>query len=336
MLVEALGVAEESLPAYSHIFSPKTFTQPQLFACLVLKSFYNLTYRGTAGMLKDCDSLAAAIGLEKVPHFTTLQKACDRLLLRASFQDLLDATLRRARKRKLVGRRPRMTALDSSGFESHHVSRYFTQRRKTSGKHGRKHRVEYRRYPKLSLICDARSHLILAARTGQGPLPDCGEFEPLLRETLDRVRPKTVAADAGFDSEANHQLARDELGIQSLIPATAGRRAIGEPAGRYRKQMKRHLSRSRYGQRWQAETVYSMMKRLSGEVVNARTYWRRCRLLALKALTHNISILRLLGFLLSRSERASATAKRFSNSRSRSRRAFTSAGSGSGAGLRGE
>jgi len=165
--------------------------------------------------------LAAAIGLEKVPHFTTLQKACDRLLLRASFQDLLDATLRRARKRKLVGRRPRMTALDSSGFESHHVSRYFTQRRKTSGKHGRKHRVEYRRYPKLSLICDARSHLILAARTGQGPLPDCGEFEPLLRETLDRVRPKTVAADAGFDSEANHQLARDELGIQSLIPATA-------------------------------------------------------------------------------------------------------------------
>jgi hypothetical protein len=45
------------------------------------------------------------------------------------------------------------------------------------------------------------------------------------------------------------------LGIQSLIPATAGRRAIGEPAGRYRKQMKRHLSRSRYGQRWQAELL---------------------------------------------------------------------------------
>jgi hypothetical protein len=45
-----------------------------------------------------------------------------------------------------------------------------------------------------------------------------------------------------------------------------------------------------------------MIKRLSGEVVNARTYWRRCRLLLLKVLTHNISILRQrLGFLLSMS-----------------------------------
>ncbi len=60
---------------------------------------------------------------------------------------------------------------------------------------------------------------------------------------------------------------------------------------------------SRYGQRWQVETVNSMLKRLSGEVVNARTYWRRCRLLLLKTLTHNIRILRrLIGFLLSRRE----------------------------------
>ena len=66
--------------------------------------------------------------------------------------------------------------------------------------------------------------------------------------------------------------------------------------------MKRHLHESRYGQRWQVETVYSMIKRLSGEVVNARTYWRRCRLLLLKVLTHNITILkRQIGFLLSRS-----------------------------------
>ena len=85
------------------------------------------------------------------------------------------------------------------------------------------------------------------------------------------------------------------------MPAEHGRPGRGEPAGRYRRQMKRHLHESRYGQRWQVETVYSMIKRLSGEVVNARTYWRRCRLLLLKVLTHNITILkRQIGFLLSK------------------------------------
>jgi hypothetical protein len=44
---------------------------------------------------------------------------------------------------------------------------------------------------------------------------------------------------------------------------------------------------SRYGQRRQIEIVNSMIKRLTGEVVNARTYWRRCQLL-LKTPTHNI------------------------------------------------
>ena len=303
VLVEAWRVAEASLPAYSHRFSPKKFTLHQLFACLVLKDFYNLTYRGTVGLLADCDSLCEAIGLAQVPHFTTLQKAADRLFVEKSFRRLITTTVERARKAKILGRRSRLAAMDSSGFESQHTSRYYAWRRKKVGKHGRKCSVSYRRYPKLGLVCDTASHFILAARASQGPRPDFGDFRPLLLEAHTRARPKTLAADAGFDSEANHQFARDELGIQSLIPAEHGRPPAGEPAGRYRKQMKRHLHESRYGQRWQVETVNSMIKRLSGEVANARTYWRRCRLLLLKTLTHNITILRRqLGFLLSRAE----------------------------------
>jgi hypothetical protein len=300
VLAEALAVAEASLPRYSHRFSPRVFTQHQLFACLVLKDFYDLTYRGTVGLLADSDSLREAIGLEKAPHFTTLQKAADRLLVKKSFRRLITATVQRARKAKLLGRRVRLAAMDTSGFEARHTSRYYAWRRKKTGKHGRKCAVSYRRFPKLGVVCDTTSHFCLAARASQGPRPDFGDFRPLLIEAQARAGVKSIAADAGFDSEANHELARDELGIQSLIPAEHGRPPAGEPAGRYRKQMKRHLGQSRYGQRWQVEAVYSMIKRLSGEVVNARTYWRRCRLLLLKVLTHNISILRQrLGFLLS-------------------------------------
>ena len=36
---EALAAGTAALTLYSHKFSPKTFTQPQLFACLALKKF---------------------------------------------------------------------------------------------------------------------------------------------------------------------------------------------------------------------------------------------------------------------------------------------------------
>ena len=35
----AYAMARDALPKYGHRFSPKTFTQHQLFACLVLKEF---------------------------------------------------------------------------------------------------------------------------------------------------------------------------------------------------------------------------------------------------------------------------------------------------------
>jgi hypothetical protein len=44
----ALAVATAALPAYAHRTSPKKFTQPQLFACLVLKTFFKTDYRGIA------------------------------------------------------------------------------------------------------------------------------------------------------------------------------------------------------------------------------------------------------------------------------------------------
>ncbi len=222
VLVEAVKVAAASLPSYSHRFSPKKFTLHQLFACLVLKDFYGLTYRGVTGLLVDGDSLAAAIGLKTIPHWTTLQKAADRLLLSRSFRRLLSTTVGRAQQAKIVRRRVRL-AVDTSGFESRHTSRYYAQRRKMTGKDGRQRRVSYRRYPKLGLACDAASHFILAARASQGPQPDFGDFKPLVAAAQARVGLKTILADAGFDSEANHEWARDELGIQSLIPAAHGR-----------------------------------------------------------------------------------------------------------------
>ena len=50
---EALRAAEQALRPYAHKYSPKKFTQPQLFACLVLKTFFKTDYRGIVIYLED-------------------------------------------------------------------------------------------------------------------------------------------------------------------------------------------------------------------------------------------------------------------------------------------
>ncbi len=46
MLLPAYLTAKDALPEYAHRFSPKKFTQHQLFAGLALKAFHNTDYRG--------------------------------------------------------------------------------------------------------------------------------------------------------------------------------------------------------------------------------------------------------------------------------------------------
>ena len=74
-----MAVAEASLPPYSSARSRKDFTQPQLFAALALRRFFKTDYRGIAAILADSTDLRGALGLTKVPHFSTLAYAADRL-----------------------------------------------------------------------------------------------------------------------------------------------------------------------------------------------------------------------------------------------------------------
>src|SRR5271155_5513767 len=76
---KALEVARAALPAYSSKFSKKDFTRHQHFALLALKIFLKTDYRGLVAQLRDWSDLRHELGLSKVPHFTTIQKAAARL-----------------------------------------------------------------------------------------------------------------------------------------------------------------------------------------------------------------------------------------------------------------
>src|SRR5215470_1344688 len=123
---QALAVATQSLRLYAHKYSPKKYTQPQLFACLVLKTFLKTDYRGVAEHLADHSDVRAALALQAVPHFTTLQKASRRLLRQPRARRLFHTTVRRFLKRR---RRVRRAALDATGLDGGHASRHYIRRR---------------------------------------------------------------------------------------------------------------------------------------------------------------------------------------------------------------
>jgi hypothetical protein len=275
---------------YSHKYSPKKFTQPQLFACLVLKEFLRLDYRKLAALLKDCPELAAAIDLTTVPHFTTFQKAADRLLLVVDVRKLLEATLDVARVQGRLKSRCELAALDGTGFEAHHVSHYFVRRRAKGGKSQQE--TTYRRFPKAGVVCDCKSHLILSITPGRGPAPDVPHFREALDDALSRMPITTLVADAGYDVEHVHEYAREECGVNTFIPPLIGRPTKKKPSGYWRRRMASRLHLTRYGQRWQVETVNSMLKRLMGSALRARRYHSQSRELCLRAITLNVMILR--------------------------------------------
>src|SRR5277367_4971252 len=128
-LAYTLGV--EVLPRYFSPFSRHGFTKPQLFACLVLREHQKKSFRGIEALLIDSPPWLADIGLTKAPDHNTLCRAFDSFMKPALACSMLDLMAQLARLRKTLTRNKRKPlAIDSSLFESRHVSRHFERRRR--------------------------------------------------------------------------------------------------------------------------------------------------------------------------------------------------------------
>ena len=77
---EALATGRAALPEYGSRFSRRDYTQAQLFALLVLRQFLRTDYRGVVALVAEWAELRRALGLSKVPHYSTLAHASRRIL----------------------------------------------------------------------------------------------------------------------------------------------------------------------------------------------------------------------------------------------------------------
>jgi len=193
VLSTAYRLARTIFPDFSCKFSRHDFTRAQLFACLVLREFYGLSYRRTEQLLRDSPQWLADIGLSAVPDHNTLWRAFGSILQTQRVNRALDllATLFARAKLLRLDRKP--LAMDSTCFEQRHRSGHYDRRcrrmalrqdAKSPGKWGKSvndaRSESLRRMPKLSVAVAAGCHLILAAKVRSGNGSDAPDFDDLL------------------------------------------------------------------------------------------------------------------------------------------------------------
>ena len=213
MLV-AHHLASQCLPFYSSEFSRHDFTLPQLLACLAVKEQMKRSFRGAEALLKDSLHWCKAIGMKKAPDHNTLWRAQRFLMRKCRVNRMLDKVGEWGAQFRMLGLSVMPLAIDSTYFESRHVSRYYERRcRKSQSEKGRKSRRSrtVKRLPKLAVGVCTRSHLILSMWSGTGMGADDPHFEPVLLDAWRRVPNRSFKAvlDSGYDSEEGSR--KDQL-----------------------------------------------------------------------------------------------------------------------------
>ena len=126
-----------------------------------------------------------------------------------------------------------------------------------------------KRFIKLTIGAELRTQIVTSIKVRRGPANDNRDFRPVVRRAH-AIKPIGLGiGDKGFDAEKNHELLRDELHARSIIPARYEDVPVWRTRGRYRKEMKRGYSKTKYHQRSKDETILSVVKRTMGDEVRS-------------------------------------------------------------------
>lgn len=255
----SMRVTRSCVAAYACVRSRHDFTQRQLLTCLVLRAQLKMTYRGITDLLELTPVLREVMGMEKVPHYTTLQKFAARPDVPDLVCTLLAGIIRELGGAEVV--KVETAAMDSTGLSKTLASAHFLSRS------GRGSRRGPGRYVKIAVIILCGSLLPCALTIGHGPRSDACETGPLLEQARRVIHPGSLAADCAFDAEWVHEYCREDWGVESWIP----------PIVRTRDGSVRTPHRSRmlelpevYRKRWHVEAFFSGLKRTTGSGLTAR------------------------------------------------------------------
>ena len=244
--------AVRGLPAYSSKFSRKDFTLKQHVVLLCLKVKTKQKYREFCELLAEMPHVQGLLGLQKIPHWTTLDKAFLRLK-NCVFSVLLNA--------KPSG----FASVDATGFDRWHASKHYTKRAKMEIKS-----------MKATFLIDTESQKILGMHCTASRKHDSRIVLPLVQ----KHRLKVLCADKGYYDKK----VRDALRAHGTRPLIKHREFRN-----LHKAWNARIDNALYHQRSKSETVNSVIKRTLSDTLYSRTFWNQRKELTLLAFVYNVN-----------------------------------------------
>lgn len=253
----AYALSQQIVDRYSHKYSKKTFTQPQHIVLNLIRIKCDWTYRETAEAIALMPGIRNALELDSSPHFTTIQKAFDRL----------DSTIWRLLLAKTITQFDLSghAGIDATGFERSQASRYYTQRAKM--------KLEA---VKTTILIDVHTQVILDCHLTTTRRHDTQIGPQILKKHL-YIR--SLVADKGYDTDE----LRTPLKAENIRPLIRHRRFTPvDWAANAR------MDDETYHQRSKVESVFSVIKRKYGDRIRAREWYRQFREMIARMIVYNL------------------------------------------------
>jgi len=249
---ELFNIAE--MPLHFSKYSNKMYSNFQHLYLLIYKQFRCFTYEELLTDISSNVSLRAYLGLNKLPHYTTLIKFAKQLPLQ-----ILDKLLL-AFKNLIAS--PKKVAIDATGFTLDNASLHYCKRITRP--------VKKRPFLKTTFIVDIENYLILVCKSGKSNRHDVKDAKPLINKLATHYKPDILYADRGYDSEEIFKQCFEKLKAYPLIFQKRQDVPKHKRLGQYRKQTFGVFDYGEYLQRNKIETLNSMIKRRFGSHIKSK------------------------------------------------------------------